>query len=100
VQLLEALLDLGEQRSTRGGHDHVIGDLPTELLGGLERERLGALGVERAHVHVHERPLVDAGELGAQPVDVVVVAFDRDDVAAIDDVVTIFPCSRFDGMNT
>ena len=66
------------------GHDDVVGRLPAELLGGLERERLRALGVVRAHVDVHERPLVHAGELGAQAVDVVVVAVDRDDVAAVD----------------
>ncbi len=66
------------------GHDDVVGGLPAELLGGLERERLRTLGVERPHVDVDERPLVQPGELRAQPVDVVVVAVDRDDVAAVD----------------
>ena len=59
------------------------GDLPAELLGRLVRERLRALGVERAHVHVHERPRVLGRELRAEPVHVVVVAVDRDDVAAV-----------------
>ena len=84
VQLVEALADLGEQRSAGDRHHDVVGHAPAELLGGLERERLRTLGVVRPHVDVHERPLVDAGELGAEPVDVVVVAVDRDEVAAVD----------------
>ena len=83
VQLVEALADLGEQRAAGDRHDDVVGRLPAELLGGLERERLRALGVVRAHVDVHERPRVRARELRAQPVDVVVVAVDGDDVAAV-----------------
>ena len=66
------------------GHDDPVGQLEAELLGGLERERLRALRVVRAHVDVHERPLVLARELGAQPVDVVVVAADGDQVRAVD----------------
>ena len=84
VQLLEALVDLREQRAARDRHDHVVGRLPAELLGGLVRERLRALGVERPHVDVHERPRVLGRELRAQAVDVVVVAVDGDDVAAVD----------------
>ena len=84
MQLLEALLDLGEQRAARDRDDHVVGCLPSELLRGLERERLRTLGVERPHVDVDERPLVQPGELRAEAVDVVVVAFDRDEVAAVD----------------
>ena len=83
VQLVEALVDLGEQRAARDRHDHVVGRLPAELLGGLVGERLRALGVERAHVHVHERPRVLGRELRAEAVDVVVVAVDGDDVAAV-----------------
>ncbi len=83
MQLVEPLVDLGEQRPARGRHHYMVRHLPTELLGRLERERLAAFGVVRPHVDVDERPLVDAGELRAQPVHVVVVAVDRDDVAAV-----------------
>ena len=84
VQLVEALADLREQRTARDRDDDVIGNRPAELLRGLEREGLRTLGVVRPHVDVDERPLVDAGELGAQTVDVVVVALDRNEVAAVD----------------
>ena len=56
------------------GTTHVVGQAPAELLGGLEAERLGALGVVGAHVHVHERPRQRLGDLAAQAVHVVVVA--------------------------
>src|SRR6185503_13706858 len=49
-ELLEAARDLGEQRAGGDRRDHAVGDLPAELLGRLERERLGALGVVRAQV--------------------------------------------------
>ena len=62
----------------------MVGHFPAELLRGLERQRLRTLGVERAHVHVDERPRVRARELGAQAVDGVVVAVDGDHVAAVD----------------
>ena len=84
MQLLETLLDLGEQRSARDRHDDMVGGLPSELLGGLEREGLRSLRVVGPHVDVHERPLVQPGELRAQAVDVVVVAVDGNDVAAVD----------------
>ena len=38
--------------------DDPVRQLEAELLGNLERERLGALGVVGAQVHVHERPRV------------------------------------------
>ncbi len=66
------------------GRDDAVGDLPAELLGRLEGQGLRALGVVRAHVDVDERPRVLARDLGAQPVDVVVVALDGDEVRAVD----------------
>jgi hypothetical protein len=58
--------------------------LPTELLGDLVAERLRALGVVGPHVHVHERPLALGGELGAEPVDVVVGAAHGHEVGPVD----------------
>jgi hypothetical protein len=66
------------------GATTAVGQLPAELLGDLEGQRLGALGVVRAHVDVDERPVALARQLGAQAVDVVVVAVDRDEVRAVD----------------
>ena len=61
------------------------GQLPAELLDDLERDGLRALGVVRAHVDVHERPVLVLGrQLGAEAVDVVVVAAHRDEVGAVD----------------
>ena len=82
--LLEAARDLREQRAGGDRADDPVGQLEAELLGDLERERLGALGVVGPHVDVHERPVVLAGDLGAQPVDVVVVAAHSDEVGAVD----------------
>jgi hypothetical protein len=84
-ELAEALADLGEQRARGDRDDDAVGRRPPELLADLVGQRLGALGVVRAQVDVDERPrLVLARQLGAQAVDVVVVAVDRHDVRAVD----------------
>ena len=83
-ELLEAARDLREQRARGDRRDDAVGELPAELLGRLVRERLGALGVVRAHVDVDERPaLALARDLGAEPVDGVVVAAHADDLRAV-----------------
>jgi hypothetical protein len=83
-ELLEPARDLREQRA-RGDRRHdPVGQLPAELLRRLVGERLGALGVVRAQVDVHERPAVAlARELRAEPVDGVVVAAHADDLRAV-----------------
>jgi hypothetical protein len=82
--LVEAAGDLGEQGAGRHRRHHAVGQLEAEPLGDLERERLRALGVVRAHVDVDERPLAIGGQLGAEPVDVVVVAAHRHELGAVD----------------
>ena len=84
-QLLEGLVDLGQLRAGRDRDDDLVGQPPAELLGDLVAERLGALGVVGAHVDVDERPaLLLAGDLRGEPVDVVVVAVDRDQRVGVD----------------
>ena len=81
--LVEALGDLREQRAGGDRRDAAVGQLPAELLGDLVGQRLRALGVVRPHVDVDERPVALARQLGAQPVDVVVVAAHLDQVRAV-----------------
>ena len=84
-ELAEALVDLGQLASRGDRDDDVVGQLPAELLGDLEGEGLGALGVVGADVDVDEGPGGElARQLGAEPVDVVVAAVDGDEVAAED----------------
>jgi hypothetical protein len=76
-------VDLGEHRA-RGDRRHDdVGELPPELLGDLEAQRLRALGVVRAEVHVHERPVELERELDAEARAVVVAAVDRVDLRAV-----------------
>ena len=82
--LVEAARDLREQRARRDRRHDAVGQLEAELLGDLEGERLRALGVVGPHVHVDERPVALAGELGAEPVHVVVVAAHGHEVRAVD----------------
>src|SRR4029077_2838767 len=83
-ELLEATGDLREQRARGDRHDAAVGQLPAELLGDLEGERLRALRVVRAQVDVDERPVALGAQLGAEAVDVVVVALDTDELRAVD----------------
>ncbi len=84
-QLAERLVDLDQLGAGRHRHDDLLGQPPAQLLGDLEADRLGALGVVRADVHVHERPVLAlVGQLGGQLVDVVVAALDGDQGAAVD----------------
>ena len=60
------------------------GRRPAELLDRLVGEGLRALRVVGAQVDVDERPRALLAELGAEPVDVVVVAADADQVRPVD----------------
>ena len=85
AQLGEALGHLGQLAARPDRHHHVVRGLPAQLLGDLEGQRLGALGVVGPHVDVDEGPAgALAGQLGTEAVDVVVVPLDRDDRAAVD----------------
>ena len=76
AQLAEALVDLRDQRAGGDRGDDGVGQLPAELLGDLERERLRALGVVRAEADVDERPVELERELDGEPAAVVVRAVD------------------------
>ena len=100
-ELGETLVDLGEETPRGDRHDDVVRESPAELLGHLEGERLGALGVVGAEVDVDERPfLVFVDDLGAEAVDLVVGAVDGDDPPPNTAVVVIFVRSRSVGTKT
>ena len=81
-QLGEALRELREQRAARGGADDGVGQLPAELLGDLERDRLRALARVRVQVPAHEAPREERAELELEPAAVVVGAVDGEDAGA------------------
>ena len=72
-----------EKRAGPDGHDDVVGEAPSELLSGLEEERLGPFGVIRAEGEVDEAPALFVGETRAQPIDLVVGPVDADDGRAV-----------------
>ena len=80
-------MHLRQQRAGGHGGDDLSRQPPTELLGHLVAQRLGALGVVGPDVDVDERRLfefVGLGQLAAEPVDVVVGTFDTHQGAAVD----------------
>src|SRR5439155_25102913 len=83
-ELLEALPDLREERAGRDRRDDGVRQLPAELLGDLEGEGLGALGVVGAQVDVDEAPVELARQLDDQPRAVVVAAAHGVHLAAVD----------------
>ena len=82
-QLLKRLGRLRQQRAGGYGDHDVIRSLPAELLDDFEGERLASFRIERAKVDVDDRPAVLVGQLGAEPVDVVVGAINFDDGGAV-----------------
>ena len=84
LELLERLVDLADQAAAGHRRDDVVGRPPAQVLGDLEAHRLGALGVERPQVDVDESPAEPEGDLRAEPVDLVVVPVDGDDLGAVD----------------
>ena len=74
---------LGQQRS--GGHrDHrVLGNPPGELLDDFKAHALGTFGVIGPHVDIHKGPAVFPSDFSAKPVHFIVVAFDPDDLGAV-----------------
>ena len=83
-ELVEGLADFADERAAGHGDDDVVGQTPAELLGDLVADGLGAFGVVGAEVDVDEAPVVLVGDLGAEAVDVVVVAVDADEARAVD----------------
>ena len=84
LELLERLVDLADQAAAGHRRDDVVGRPPAQVLGDLEADRLGSLGVERPEVDVDEPPAEPEGDLRAEAVDLVVVALDRDHLGAVD----------------
>ena len=84
LQLAQALVDARQQRAAGNGRHDVVGIAPAKLLRDLEAHRLRALGVVAPKVDVGEAPAVLVRDLRAQPVHVVVVAFDGDDGRLVD----------------
>ena len=83
-ELVEGLANFADERATGHGDDDVVGQAPSELLGDLVAYGLGAFGVVGAEIHVDEAPVVFVGDLGAETVDVIVVAVDANEAGAVD----------------
>jgi hypothetical protein len=89
-QFLERLVHLGQLGAGGDRNDDLVGQPPPELFGDLIAQRLGALGVEGAHVDVDERPaLLLTRDLRGEFVDVVVVAVDRHQLLGVDRAVDL-----------
>ena len=86
LHFMEALPDLGQERAGRHRNDHLVRRAPAELLDGLERQRLRAFRIVGANIDIHKGPAMFAGDLAAEAIDVVVIAFDLDHVRLIDQI--------------
>src|SRR5262245_20781299 len=86
-----------QQRPTRNRRDEMVGISPSQLLHDLEPHRLGAFGVVRAQVDVHEAPAVTIGNLSAEPVHVVVVPGNGEDRRSKDRGAEQLPCFEIVG---
>ena len=84
LQLAECARNARQQRAARHGRDDVLRECPAELFGDFEAVGLRAFGVVAAQVDVRESPAVLLRNLRAQPVHIVVVALDGDDLRVVD----------------
>ena len=76
-------MNLSEQRARRHRHNRVLRDTPAELLDHFKAQALRTLGVVGPDVDINECPAVFAGNFGAEPVHFIVVAFDANDLRAV-----------------
>ena len=97
-ELFKRLRHLGQYRASGGGHDHVLRQVPAELLGDFEAIGLGPFGVIRPQVNVHKGPAVLIRHLAAQTVNVVIVTTNADRAWAIngraDDLALLQVCGN------
>ena len=84
LQLAERARDARQQRAAGHRRDDVLREFPAELLGDFEAVGLRAFRVVAAQVDVRKPPAVFFRNLRAQPVHIVVVAFDGDDLRVVD----------------
>ena len=73
---------------------------PARLLDRLEGQCFRSLRHNRANIDVDEGPAMFTGDFAAEPVDIIVVAFDLDHVRLINQVAETLAASRSAGMNT
>src|SRR5205807_9227653 len=73
-QLSECFVNLGDQGAAGHGHDDIVGQPPSELLGNFKSHGLRPFGVVGTQIHVYKTPAVAVGNLSAKAVDVVIVA--------------------------
>ena len=83
-EFAESFGDFSDQRAAGHWDDYVVGEFPPELFGNFVAVGLGAFGVVGAQVYVDESPAKLVGDLGAEAVDVVVVAVNAHDARAVD----------------
>ena len=83
-KLLIALVDLRQQRTGGHANHRVLGNLPPHLFLDLKAHALGSLRVIGPHIDVHKRPPVLAGDLRTQPVHLVIMPSNGDDIGSVD----------------
>ena len=84
AKLAEPARDARQQRAAGHRRHDVPRKLPPELFGDFEAVGLRAFGVIAAQIDVRESPAVLLRNLRAQPVHIVVVALDGDDLRVVD----------------
>ncbi len=83
-EFVEGFANFSDQRAAGHGDDDVVRKTPAELFGDLIADGLRTFGVVGAEVYVDEPPGVLVGNLGAEAIDVIVVAVDADQARAVD----------------
>ena len=89
-QFGERFGDFADQGAASHGDYDVVGKFPGKLFGDFVAVGLRAFGVIGAQVDVHKSPAKFVRDLGAEAVDVIVVAVDADDARAVDGSVQDF----------
>ena len=91
LEFLECLGEFGKDGPPCGGNHDMAREFPSQLFRNLEAVRFGPFGVVGSEIHVDEGPTVLIGNLAAQPVDVVIISFNRNGARAVDGGADDFP---------
>src|SRR6185437_13230236 len=83
-ELFECFVNLRNQRTASHGNDNVVRQTPAKVLGDFIANRFRTFSVVGTQIDIYKAPAMLVGNLRAEPVHLIVVAGDANNLCAVD----------------